>query len=130
MPVSLHAATSRDPEKRWDVKSAALSVLQTSEIQHVLLELIYAGVFDRYPDLKIVSAENDAGWAGHLLERADYWFHRNRSLLPDIVLRTPPERVLPGKHQGHLHAGPHRRALPRGHRHGSPSCGATTFRTT
>ena len=117
MPVSLHAATSRDPEKRWDVKSAALSVLQTSEIQHVLLELIYAGVFDRYPDLKIVSAENDAGWAGHLLERADYWFHRNRTLLPRHRVRTPPERVLPGKHQSHLHAGPHRRALPRGHRH-------------
>lgn len=90
MPVSLHAATSRDRGKQWDVKSAALSVLQTSEIQRVLLELIYAGVFDRFPDLKIVSAENDAGWAGHLLERADYWFHRNRSLLRDIVCERPP----------------------------------------
>ena len=103
--------------KQWDVKSAALSVLQTSEIQRVLLELIYAGVFDRYPDLKIVSAENDAGWAGHLLERADYWFHRNRTLAARHRVRTAPERVLPGKHQGHLHAGPHRRALPRGHRY-------------
>ena len=90
LPVSLHAATSRDPEKRWDVKSAALSVLQTTEIEHVLLELIYAGVFDRHPELRIVSAENDAGWAGHMLERADYWFHRNRQLLTDIRCERPP----------------------------------------
>jgi predicted TIM-barrel fold metal-dependent hydrolase len=90
LPVSLHAATSRDPEKRWDVKSAALSVLQTVEIEHVLLELIYAGVFDRFPGLKVVSAENDVGWAGHMLERADYWFHRNRKLLKDIRCNRPP----------------------------------------
>jgi predicted TIM-barrel fold metal-dependent hydrolase len=90
MPVSLHAATSRDPEKRWDVKSAALSVLQTIEIEHVVLELIFAGVFDRFPDLKIVSAENDVGWAGHMLERGDYWFQRNRKLLKDIRCERPP----------------------------------------
>jgi uncharacterized protein len=90
MPVSLHAATSRDPEKRWDVKSAARSVLSTIEIEHVILELIYAGVFDRFPDLRVVSAENDVGWAGHMLERGDYWFHRNRKLLPDIRCEHEP----------------------------------------
>ena len=90
LPVSLHAATSRDPEKTWEVKSAALSVLQTVEIEHVILEMIFAGVFDRFPGLKVVSAENDVGWAGHMLERGDYWFFRNRKLLKDIQCTRPP----------------------------------------
>jgi len=90
LPVSLHAATSRDPEKSWAVKSAARSVLQTIEIEHVLLEMIYAGVFDRFPELMLVTAENDVGWAGHMLERADYWFHRNRQLLKDIRCEEEP----------------------------------------
>jgi predicted TIM-barrel fold metal-dependent hydrolase len=58
----------------------------------VILELIFAGVFDRFPELKLVSAENDIGWAGHMLERADYWFHRNRQLLKDIRCQREPSQ--------------------------------------
>jgi predicted TIM-barrel fold metal-dependent hydrolase len=37
-----------------------------------LIGLIYAGVFDRFPRLQLVSVENDAGWAAHLIDRMDY----------------------------------------------------------
>jgi len=90
MPVNLHAATTRDPDKAWDKGTSTRSVLQTVDIQEVVLDLIFGGVFDRFPELMIVSAENDVGWAGNLLERADYWFHRNRQLLPDMNCQKEP----------------------------------------
>ena len=90
MPMNLHAATTRDPEKAWDQGTSTRSVLQTVDIQEVVLDLIFGGVFDRFPDLMIVSAENDVGWAGNLLERADYWFQRHSRLLKDMRCQHEP----------------------------------------
>jgi uncharacterized protein len=39
------------------------------EMEITLVELIYGGVFDRFPDLKIVSGEFDIGWVGHIVQR-------------------------------------------------------------
>lgn len=90
MPVNLHAATTRDPDKAWDKGTSTRSVLQTVDIQEVVLDLIFGGVLDRFPELMIVSAENDVGWAGNLLERADYWFNRNSQLLKDMNCQQEP----------------------------------------
>jgi predicted TIM-barrel fold metal-dependent hydrolase len=44
------------------------------------LDMIFSGLFDRFPELMVVSAENDVGWASCMLERADYWWHRNGNM--------------------------------------------------
>lgn len=41
--------------------------------------LIFSGVFDRYPDLKVVLAEFDVGWVGHVYQLANYQFERESS---------------------------------------------------
>ena len=84
MPVNLHRATSRDKNAVWTVGTLADRILRPpTEAQRVILDLIFSGVFDRYPDLVVVSAENEAGWAGHMVETADYWWTRNRHILND-----------------------------------------------
>jgi predicted TIM-barrel fold metal-dependent hydrolase len=62
------------------------------QIQQVLLDMIFSGLFDRFPDLMVVSAENDVGWAASMLERADYWWRRNANLREarGAVCRQPP----------------------------------------
>jgi predicted TIM-barrel fold metal-dependent hydrolase len=44
--------------------------------QQFLGNLILSGVFDRYPDLKVVCAEFDVGWVANLVQQVDYWFGR------------------------------------------------------
>lgn len=78
MPVSLHAATSRDRSKAWNTGTATDAITRIVNVQRIILDMILGGVFDRFPLLRVVSAENDAGWAGCVLERADYYWHRNR----------------------------------------------------
>ncbi len=80
MAVHLHAATTRDRSKAWDKGTPTDAILNCVQVQRVVLDCILSGLFDRFPGLKMVSAENDAGWAGAMLERADFWWRRNRNI--------------------------------------------------
>jgi len=44
--------------------------------QQFLGNLIFSGVFDRHPNLKVVCAEFDVGWVANLVQQVDYWFGR------------------------------------------------------
>jgi predicted TIM-barrel fold metal-dependent hydrolase len=61
------------------------------------IQLMFAGVFDRFPTLRIFFAENQIGWIPHFLEQADdqYDWYRpaaeRRGLAP--LQRTPSEYV-------------------------------------
>ncbi|MEM7141830.1 MAG: amidohydrolase family protein [Actinomycetota bacterium] len=46
--------------------------------QDIVGMLIYGGVFDRHPDLKVVCVEADAGWAPHYAYRMDAIYNRHR----------------------------------------------------
>jgi predicted TIM-barrel fold metal-dependent hydrolase len=47
--------------------------------QRFMGHLIFSGVFDRYPSLKVVLAEFDVGWVGHIYQQANYAFDRASS---------------------------------------------------
>ncbi len=76
MPVSLHIATERNP------KDKTLAELTTTPVwvQRAIAGLIFNGLFDRFPRLKVVSAENDIGWAGNFIDRMDFFATRSRRL--------------------------------------------------
>ena len=78
MPVNLHLLTSR---KRMaggknNLPTPGFMLSLAAGIQPILVDMIAFGVFDRFPDLKLVSAENDAGWVAHLMQSADYNWKR------------------------------------------------------
>lgn len=60
-----------DPQKRI----AGLGNRQMPA-QQFLGNLIFSGVFDRHPKLKVVCAEYDVGWVANLVQQIDYWFGR------------------------------------------------------
>ena len=44
----------------------------------ILSQLIWTGVLERHPKLKVISSEGGIGWVPYFLERADYTFNRHR----------------------------------------------------
>jgi predicted TIM-barrel fold metal-dependent hydrolase len=56
-------------------------------------ELIYYGVFDRYPDLRLYFAETQAGWLAHSLNWADEFFLRWYSFYDTKLPKLPSEYV-------------------------------------
>jgi predicted TIM-barrel fold metal-dependent hydrolase len=68
-----------------------IGVNQTREIEDALFEIIFSGVLERHPRLKVVSVENEIGWMPFWLGQCDKAFRRYRSneLLP--IDKTPSE---------------------------------------
>ena len=54
-------------------------------------DLIFGGVFDRFPDLKMVSSEGRIGWLPHFAVRADESYRRHRHWLKFKLKRLPSD---------------------------------------
>ena len=95
MPLSLHTLTGRTKAAQQDESDLgelyARMVIRTHETQHSLCTLIFSGVFERFPGLKIVSAENDIAWVPHLLERADKYYRRFKQAYGSALSLKPSE---------------------------------------
>jgi uncharacterized glyoxalase superfamily protein PhnB/predicted TIM-barrel fold metal-dependent hydrolase len=95
MPVSLHVITNRTPLSYTVIFESLIAF----DVMTALANMVFGGLFDRFPRLKVVSAENDAGWAGYLVERMDRVFTqprrnrgrdfpiRDRGMLPSAYVR-------------------------------------------
>ena len=44
--------------------------------QQFMGSLIFSGVFDRHPNLKVACAEFDVGWVANIVQQCDYWYGR------------------------------------------------------
>jgi predicted TIM-barrel fold metal-dependent hydrolase len=104
LPVSLHIIASRGRVSLKVGDAAArkpgsvvnpgvwyMTVLH--EIQESLASLVFGGVLERFPQLRIVSAENDTGWLPHFLYRMDHAFDKYRAMMPEKLSLRPSEYV-------------------------------------
>jgi len=75
LPIVLHAITgsgeSRLAIAYWDPAMALFSVLRQHEAERTLAHLICSGVLERFPKLKLVSAENGIEFIPSFLARLD-----------------------------------------------------------
>jgi predicted TIM-barrel fold metal-dependent hydrolase len=96
MSVNIHAGTARERNKKTNLIQASggrnptKSPLKYEVFVRPMLNMIFGGVFVRYPKLKFISAENEAGWATHVLERADFeWLRYQNVAVKDFEGRIP-----------------------------------------
>ncbi len=86
IPISLHAITGMGLESRLPIKEPidryVRSTVLSHEVQRTLTVLIFSGVLERFPNLKFVSAENEVGWLGFLLQKLDQAQDEYRYLYP------------------------------------------------
>jgi predicted TIM-barrel fold metal-dependent hydrolase len=74
MPLSLHILTARKGTGA-DPRAGGGFLLSLANLHHQiersLSVLVYGGVFEKFPSLRIVSAENDVGWMAYFMYRLD-----------------------------------------------------------
>src|SRR3546814_6179451 len=86
MSVNIHAGTARERNKKTSLiqvsggRNPTKSPLKYEVIVKPMLNMIFGGVFDRNPKLKFISAENEAGWANPIVERADFEWIRHQTV--------------------------------------------------
>ena len=95
LPVSFHILTVRDPYI-WNVRGPQViqQIVTLRGVQNIVLMMIFGGVFDRHPDLRIVMAENDAGWIPHFCFRMDHAWERHRHSLGSVPLERKPSEIM------------------------------------
>lgn len=76
MPLSLHIQAGR---KNALENNYLIDYTTTPYwVQRSLAQLIFGGVFERHPKLKVISAESDIGWIPTFLSRMDHAYNRHR----------------------------------------------------
>jgi predicted TIM-barrel fold metal-dependent hydrolase len=94
VPVHIHVrlVPAGTPTRAKGKQGGDLAGLATTGLLDMPLhvaDLIFAGVCDRFPALRLVAAEAGAGWLPYLLEQMDDRWWRNRNWLP-IKLEHEP----------------------------------------
>jgi predicted TIM-barrel fold metal-dependent hydrolase len=99
LPLSFHVLTSRSDttsglmsgQSRDPKVNSFQSIIRAC--QDIIGMFIYSGVFERHPELKVVTVEADAGWAPHYMYRMDHAFNRHRHWLDGgtTLTRMPSE---------------------------------------
>jgi predicted TIM-barrel fold metal-dependent hydrolase len=78
MPLSMHAATNRaEPGMEFgnpDIGRPAFICNMDHWVRLSLADMIFNGVFERYPKLQVGSVEMELSWAPHFLDRLDYTY--------------------------------------------------------
>ena len=99
IPVHLHILTGHGyhkesvfGNKRTGVEAYRGSVnLKLKEIIDAYFELIFYGVFERYPKLRFVGVENEIGWMPFMLQQWDYYYNRFKKVNPLPITKNPSE---------------------------------------
>jgi predicted TIM-barrel fold metal-dependent hydrolase len=95
LPVHLHILTgfgdSMHRQTSHGIKRYRIGVEQTREIETALFDIIFTGVLERYPKLKIVSVENEIGWMPFWLGQCDKAFKRHRHAEKVPMSKLPSE---------------------------------------
>ncbi len=60
------------------------------QIMDGLYDIIYAGVLERFPRLKIVLVESEIGWIPFVLEQWDYYYKRHGIHRSGLLIKRPP----------------------------------------
>jgi predicted TIM-barrel fold metal-dependent hydrolase len=94
MPLSLHILTGRRGPRfsRRHVLRGYMTLPQ--EIQLSFADLVLGGVFERFPRLKVVSAENDISWLPHFCYRIDHAYDRLRYFEQGTALPIKPSEYM------------------------------------
>jgi predicted TIM-barrel fold metal-dependent hydrolase len=95
MPVSLHILTGHDYSRNMERHGLELyrcSVnLKLSGIYNALFDIVFSGVLERFPRLKLVLVEYEIGWLPFLFQQWDYYVRRFGAKEPLPIPKPPSE---------------------------------------
>ena len=97
--LTLHIHSGYNGDGIEEVRLVSSFVTLPVQIMQSLTDMIVYGVFDRYPKLRVVSAENDCSWIINFMYRLDHYYDEFRSQdglhggqLPELSM--PPSEYL------------------------------------
>jgi predicted TIM-barrel fold metal-dependent hydrolase len=98
-PIALHILTgysyAKNRTRGFEHIRGSVNT-KTYDTTNSLYDIIWSGVFDRYPKLKLALVESEIGWLPFILQQWDYYYHRFSQPGPqqvDIRIKRPPSEI-------------------------------------
>lgn len=99
IPISLHILTGFNYSRSAQAFSG-LELYRGSvnwkliDVMNSLFDIVFTGVLDRFPRLKLVLVENEIGWIPFVLQQWDYYVRRFRKANPPSMQDLPSDYFL------------------------------------
>jgi predicted TIM-barrel fold metal-dependent hydrolase len=93
IPLSIHVSLTQSFPSLQGHQAPIPGANRFSDAPTRIMQLIFAGIFDRYPDLQVVIAEVDSGWVPYFKEQMDQNFLR-LAMARDFSIRDLPSRYV------------------------------------
>ena len=94
MPVNLHILTGFNYSQNLGIEAYRASVnLKLADAANALFDIVFSGVLDRFPRLKIVLVENEIGWIPFFTHEWDKYYIRHSPRRPISIKKLPSEYV-------------------------------------
>src|SRR5207244_4336441 len=95
LPVSFHIGRGtsqvRVAPRSWEL--AAFSAVGPMQLDEPLAMMIYSGVLERHPKLRLVLAESGIGWLPYFVHRMDAAAEKHVPKAQDYRLRAKPSEI-------------------------------------
>ncbi len=93
MPVSIHLLLAAQTQKMGATNKGSVAIGASAFMytMPIMVEMIFQGVFDRFPQLRLGLIEVGAGWIPHFLEMVDDRYWRNRHWTNTKVKKVPSQ---------------------------------------
>ena len=99
MPLSLHVGTDRADSRAGEfvlnVKNVPPSVFVNKDypVRRTLADLMFSGVFERHPGLRIGTVEHELGWIPFFLQQLDYTYTDKPPRGPEWARLSDPDAL-------------------------------------
>ncbi len=92
LPVSFHLAgglhSIRPRPRSW--RQPAMVAVVPMQLDEALAGMVFSGILERHPRLRIVMGESGLGWVPYVIERLDHEHHKYHDLMDDVRLAELP----------------------------------------
>lgn len=97
VPLCMHFGSSGAiPRTAADAPDPTGYALLGSNSMAATMDMLYSGLFVRFPNLKVALSEGGIGWMPYTIERADYTWERHRATHPAIDHGCKPSEMFHG----------------------------------
>jgi predicted TIM-barrel fold metal-dependent hydrolase len=76
VPLSMHIGSNRRPFERMTSYASRCTIVDYW-VRRSLADMLFSGVFERHPTLRVGSVENEAGWAANFVCQMDHNYRTN-----------------------------------------------------
>jgi predicted TIM-barrel fold metal-dependent hydrolase len=95
LPISFHliggAYSLRSNPGSWEMP-AFVSIVPM-QLDEAMSGMIFSGMLERFPNVKLVLGESGIGWVPYLVERMDHEYHKYYDTVRDYRLKRPPSEI-------------------------------------